>query len=539
MTVSQRPPTDYTSQAIRQWQGQILQTALYAAALFGFFALLTSFPQTLAAQITYITVYALVLLLVFLPLPYPVRAGVFLFLSYALALQFFLVEGIWSNGRAFLLFFVFMSGMLFSLSMGMIAMLISLGTMSIMAWLILSGHYIPNSAILPPGEMAHWISGITSTALLMVIALIAQHILQREVKRAYHQAQTSITLLEEERSHLEERISERTRALEQRTALLNTINQISSQIARLQDIREIVQETCKRLMQQFNHLNARIFLVDESGEYLIPQEENLPQTSELQPSPWARVGDSTLIGIVALEQTPRFLSFSGITADPTRLATTLAMPLLSKGRTIGVLELTTNEKDFLKSDAIGIFRPLADQIALAIENARLSAERQQLIEQTQKILAEQVSSAWNEFLGRRTLAYEYSPMGLKPITQTEHISDGHILSIPLRLRGREIGRITLQRKPELPAWTEKEQKVVEEVASQVALALENSRLLTSAQQRAYQERILNEITSQLSRSTETDAILQTMVRELRQLPSVSEVAVYLTPPPSAETGLTS
>lgn len=531
MTASQSTDRLNISYAMQAWRENILRTAFFAAAIFGLLALLTSFPQNLAAQITYVVAYVIILVAAFLPLPYQLRAGIFLLLTYALAVQFFFLEGIWSNGRAFLLFFVFMSGMLFSMTASILAALMSIGTMSVLGWLIVEGQITITSPILPPGEAAHWISGITSTLLPMIIAIVAQHVLQREVERAYRQNQASIALLQEERARLEERVAERTQILERRARLFNAINRISSQISSLQEVERILSEVPSRIEQLLENIQARIFIVDEDGRHLIPYEEAPGDTPQAQPSRWIRVGDSSLIGTVAMEKAPRLLT---TTTTEQETMTVLALPLLARGKSIGVLELKAFDANLLTTADIDILKPLAEQLALAIENTRLIAESQRLVGQMQKILAEQTATVWDEFLSRRTWSYEYTPLGIKPAGKFALEPGSHVLEIPIRLRNREIGRIALQRKADLPPWSEKERTVVQEVANQVALALENSRLLASTQQRAYQERILNEITSQLSRSVDSETLLQTMARELRQIPGVSEVAVYLTPPRSAE-----
>lgn len=531
MSISQSTNNPDISQAMVAWQETILRTALFATAFFGLLALLTSFPQSLTAQITYVVAYVIVLIATFLRLPYHLRASIFLLLTYILAVQFFLQEGIWSNGRAFLLFLVFMSGMLFSTTVSVIVALLSLGTMSLIGWLILSGQLIITSTILPTGEASHWISGITGTALPMVVAIVAQHILQREVQRAYRQNQASIALLEEERARLEERVAERTQILERRTRLLNAVNRISSQISSLQEVEKIVSEVPARIEQLLENIKARIFIVDEDGRHLIPYESAPGDINPSHASRWIRVGDTSIIGTVAMEKAPRLLT---TTVTEQETVTVLALPLLARGKGIGVLELKTSDTNALTTADIDILKPLAEQLALAIENARLVAESQQLVGQMRRILAEQTATVWSELLNRRTWSYEYTPLGVKPASKFHLEPGSHLLEIPIRLREREIGRITLQRKAELPPWSEKERTVVREVANQVALALENSRLLASTQQRAHQEKILNEISSQLSRSADFEMLLQTIARELRQLPSVSEVAVYVTPPHSAE-----
>ena len=69
--------------------------------------------------------------------------------------------------------------------------------------------------------------------------------------------------------------------------------------------------------------------------------------------------------------------------------------------------------------------------------------------------------------------------------------------------------------------------MVEKVATQVALALDNSRLLEETRQRATQQQTVNEISTRLNRSLDIDTLLQTVTRELGKLPEVAEVSVFV------------
>ncbi|HEX2697302.1 MAG TPA: hypothetical protein VHM28_06295, partial [Anaerolineales bacterium] len=71
---------------------------------------------------------------------------------------------------------------------------------------------------------------------------------------------------------------------------------------------------------------------------------------------------------------------------------------------------------------------------------------------------------------------------------------------------------------------------------QVALALENSRLLDETRQRAIQEQTVNEISGRFSRSLDIDALLQTAARELGALPEVAEVSVFVAAEADGDSG---
>jgi len=103
--------------------------------------------------------------------------------------------------------------------------------------------------------------------------------------------------------------------------------------------------------------------------------------------------------------------------------------------------------------------------------------------------------------------------------------------VPISLRGEVLGALGLHETERKRQWTNDEIALVEAVADQMALAIENARLLEETQQRAEQEQALSQMTARFTRSLDVDALLQTAVRELGQLLRTDEISVYVGTPP--------
>ncbi|HZW04744.1 MAG TPA: hypothetical protein VFF68_12500, partial [Anaerolineaceae bacterium] len=103
-----------------------------------------------------------------------------------------------------------------------------------------------------------------------------------------------------------------------------------------------------------------------------------------------------------------------------------------------------------------------------------------------------------------------------------------LLQVPLVLRDQVIGQVTLETAAQ--TLSSEERKLIDDITTQTAVALENARLLTETQTRAASEQRLNELTARFARSISVDEILKTVVKELGQLPSVADVAVHLSLP---------
>jgi GAF domain-containing protein len=83
------------------------------------------------------------------------------------------------------------------------------------------------------------------------------------------------------------------------------------------------------------------------------------------------------------------------------------------------------------------------------------------------------------------------------------------------VHGQAIGFVQFERQDPALNWTDEEITLLKTLTGQVALTLENSRLLEEAQLKAEQERLVGEITTRIRASNDRDQILQTALDELR------------------------
>ncbi len=98
------------------------------------------------------------------------------------------------------------------------------------------------------------------------------------------------------------------------------------------------------------------------------------------------------------------------------------------------------------------------------------------------------------------------------------------MEIPLSLRDQEIGTISLGGDLE---WSPEQRGIVEAVAAQAALALDNARLVEMSQLSARSEHMLAEITSKVWASTTVDGVLRTALVELAQALGAAEGTIEL------------
>jgi GAF domain-containing protein len=104
------------------------------------------------------------------------------------------------------------------------------------------------------------------------------------------------------------------------------------------------------------------------------------------------------------------------------------------------------------------------------------------------------------------------------------------LAVPIVLRGQTIGVLGLEDPQGTRQWSAEDQVLVEAVSRQLALALENSRLLEETQRRAARERLIGEITSRVRETMDVETVLKTAADEMRQALGLQRVAVRLVAP---------
>lgn len=222
----------------------------------------------------------------------------------------------------------------------------------------------------------------------------------------------------------------------------------------------------------------------------------------------------------------------------------IALPLRISGRVIGALDVQSIQPNAFTKEDVATLTILADQVAIAIENARLFSESSAALAETEKTFERYIKQEWGTFAGQakstgylfdgiRTLSIK--PKGqqekVKALAQTGRLSlekASSEITIPIRLRGQIVGFLEVNSKKGSRQWTRDEITLLESAAERAALALENARLVETAQRRASRERAIGEISSRIGTVTDVDAIMQMAVEELgRKISGAMEITIEL------------
>jgi GAF domain-containing protein/HAMP domain-containing protein len=358
-------------------------------------------------------------------------------------------------------------------------------------------------------------------------------------------------------SGLETRVAERTRAMENRSEQLQAAAQVARQSAAIHDQLTLLNEATQLISRYFNVYHAGIFLIDDLREFAVLRATN----SEGGQRMLARghklpIGQVGIVGFVAESGRPRIALDVGADAvffnnpDLPQTRSEIALPLIVRGQIIGVLDVQSVEAQAFSPEDVETLQILADQIALAIENARLLQESKESLEQLNRAYGEQTQQSWVRKLKGGSLAYKYDRMGVssmdtemtkalekpedKPLVQTR---DGyHELVIPITLRNQPLGVLRLRRESTRDSWSQDDVNLAMDAITQIVPAIESAHLLEETQSRVAREQILNELVRRLSQSLDLDALMQLSVKELAKMPDVNEVSIQLAMPEDGSAG---
>ena len=331
---------------------------------------------------------------------------------------------------------------------------------------------------------------------------------------------------------LEQRVKERTAGISQRTEQLRAASYIARQTSEVEDLASLLNLVVNLITDQFGFYHAGIFLINETEDAAIMYTASSEGGKRM-----VERGYSVLVGIqavvgyaasqkrvrVALDVGPDAVSFNNPDLPLTR--SEVALPLIVRNNVLGVLDIQSDQPQAFHNEDLDVLQTLADQVAIAIENARLLGESQAALMQLEAVSTIRMRDAWTKKLQEQKHAFTYTPLGIRAESSLNGSSED-ALKASISLRGQKIGSIALARKDKT-SWSKVDEETINEIANQVGLAVDNLRLLEDAQQRARQEQTIGELATRFSQSLDIDSLLQTAARELGKLPDISEVSVFI------------
>ena len=369
--------------------------------------------------------------------------------------------------------------------------------------------------------------------------------------------------LKELNQSLENRVESRTAELtianarnERRARQFEAIAQVARATTSIHDENTLLSRLAQVISEQFGFYHVGIFLLDEEHQQAVLRASNSEGGRKmLARRHHLKIGHAGIVGHVAASGTPRIaldVELDAAFKDNPDLPEThseLALPLKAGDQIIGVLDVQSKEVNAFKSEDTEILYILADQVAIAIQNARAHDATQRLLDEAQKASAAYIKETWRLLQSQeKKIGYLVSDNLVKPLERfvsthyfNKVLSQGEVLmengntatlAIPIRLRDEVVGVMDIQVATG-HEWDPDEVDIAKAVADRLSLALETATLLESTQRRAEIERLTADISGKVSASINLRNVLQTAVEELGNVFPCSDIVIQFSSDPSS------
>ncbi len=357
---------------------------------------------------------------------------------------------------------------------------------------------------------------------------------------------------------LEQRVEARTADLETRSKELETANariqrraaqfealaQVTQNITAIRDLQELLPRITTVISEKFGFYHVGIFLLDDINQYAILSAANSAGGKQmLERNHRLRVGEEGIVGNVTATAKPRIAMDVGADAvfftNPELPDThsEMALPLISKNIIVGALDVQSTETAAFTTEDVQMLSLLADQVSLAIENARIFDDSRKALAESEMVSRRNIRDAWHRLPEQqKLLGYRYNVTGATPLKASIKITEPHSdknkgkqlqtahAVVPIALRGETIGTLVVQ-SPSQNKWSEDQLDLIRAVAERVALSAENARLFEETTARAEREKLVSDITSKIRGHTDPQAMIQTAIDELRSALGASRVEI--------------
>jgi GAF domain-containing protein len=293
------------------------------------------------------------------------------------------------------------------------------------------------------------------------------------------------------------------------------------------------------ISEKFNFYHSGIYLVDDTRNYAVLRAASSEGGKRmLERGHKLAIGQVGIVGHVAGQGEPRIALDVGSDAvyfdnpDLPQTRSELALPLKAREEIIGVLDVQSTKASAFTEEDIEILQILSDQIAVAIENARLLSRSEGIIQELNSVYQTQVNQSWKSRLEPHPVAYAYrngrvykEPRPNPPGEQEG--AEPNLLRLPVTLRNQPLGWITLRRSPQARAWSQEEVEFASSIVSQLALALENARLMEENRRRAQQEEMIGSVSAKTQGMLDVESVVKAALEEIGKSLGLSKVQIIL------------
>jgi GAF domain-containing protein len=363
--------------------------------------------------------------------------------------------------------------------------------------------------------------------------------------------------------------------LKEHALQLQVVSDITREAVASKDSAILVERCAHIIQERFSFYHVGIYLLDDERRFLVLQAiTGLTDVYNTQRGLKIRLGETNVVGNVVGSGEPRIINdvdMDYIFRKDPLLPETRAeavFPLKAGQEVIGVLEVHCRRKNVFGESLITILRILANELSIAIQNDRLERQLERSIYEANSLYQRYTQEIWSrQAMGKSFSGYEYNLLEVTPITgeikpqfqltseYVERLKNGRairiksgllvnskelereltnpdhsVLLVPMVLYNQLMGVIGLEEDEQDHEWTEDEITIIEAVTTQLALSLENARLLEESQIRSGQLRLLQEVTAVAASHTNLYELLDNVSQKLRASFNLLHCGMFLLEP---------
>lgn len=328
---------------------------------------------------------------------------------------------------------------------------------------------------------------------------------------------------------------------------LDIAARIGRETATLYDTDQLLNRAIDLICEEFGFYHAQVFLIDDVGQNAVlvysygeTGKKLLAQKHKLA------IGSDSVIGRVTATGKPVVVNDTEATSteSPHRFnpllpetRSEMALPLQVADRIIGTLDIQSVQPGMFETNDLSTFQLLADQIAVALQNARLLVETNERFEQIDTLNRQLTRMAWEDTGAREMLptVYEYDLMKVESSAEAgraliddeegEALTTDTQLRMPITIRGEVIGVIDAQTDAG-ESFSESDQAIMRAVADRVAIAIENARLFEETQSSLSETSTLYQLSRYLSEANTLEDILQAIIVSMMPDAAGGQIGVF-------------
>jgi len=380
----------------------------------------------------------------------------------------------------------------------------------------------------------------------LFVLVIFNWISGRELRRSLQLERDLSSRIQIQSRELEEQVFQRTQSLQRKASQLETTSEIAKLSSEMVDPQVLMFHAVDLIQSRFDLYHASVFMLDETGNWanLVASTGDaghklLAQHFRLS------VGSASIIGWVTANRILRVTQ--DVDEDPfyfkipllSETHSELAVPLIVGSRLLGVLDIQSIKRNSFTEDDIRAIRGIADELAIAVDNARLLKETQQQLEKYQTSYRDlgrqywrRISRAGHETTirvggrpDREGVEGDFKTLDQAAQRRETVLSEDKLeISIPVNMRGEHIATIGARKMVENEYWSEDEIALLEVLTGQIALALESARQYSEEHRRVSELEVINRVSQAVSQHLRLDSLYRVVHAQINQV--LGETDIY-------------